>query len=216
MFDALKPNESQVAAAQGILQQYVIQNGATSTVTHQRQAIYAIFAVLTGRLSAVPAQYQANLKNVDLGEAPVEEASEADDVDPIPSEYHRARAILEGMVFDPEQRTLAISAEAAAQLTGDGQSDFPEAGLYITYASAGAMVEQVMQQAADPATIVGKQVREAIAAETAEPNGDDKAAVNFDGMTVAALKEFATENSVELAGVSTKAEIIARLREFGF
>lgn len=221
----MKPNRSQIEAAKAVVAQYGVNYRGTGTDLHQNTAVMAVFAILTGQLARVPEEYRRCIGDVQL---PPDLAQPGDAVElpenapsgesilvPV-AEYDRTKAILEGITVDHEQRNIAIAEDAAALLRLEG-GDFPEPGIYITYESAGRMVEKVMAEATDPETIVGKEVHRRIAEASAEPNGDGKATVDLDSMTVDALKTFAADKGIDLQDIGTKkADIIAAIREFGY
>lgn len=220
----MKPNRSQLEAAKAVIGQYGVNYRNTGTDLHQNTAVMAVFAILTGQLARVPEEYRRCIGDVQLPpdlaqpgdavELPEDAPSGESILVPV-GEYDRTKAILEGITVDHEQRNLSITEDAAALLRNEG-GDFPEPGIYITYESAGRMVEKVMTDAVDPDTIIGKELRQRIGAET-EPNGDGKIAVDLDAMTVEGLKKFAAEKGIDLQDIGTKkADIIAAIREFGY
>lgn len=242
MSDKILFNESQARAACDVMQTFAKAHGTGATDTHQRAAVLAILSIMTGRLRGVPEVYRGLIGDVELygetAKAVAAEEAAGETLEPgyvavAITEYERWTMILEGLTFDAENRNLSIS-EDACVLLRDVDADFPEAGIYVTYASAGSMVEQAIKDAGDPDTITGKIVAERMAADAGFPdddtkdesedengdieNGSDKSdpKIDFSEYGMDALKEFAENNDVDVKGLNSKAAIIARLREFGF
>lgn len=235
----MKPNPTQIDAAKAVMKQYAATYGATATDLHQNTAVMAIYAIILGKIAAVPAEYKQLTNNIELSidnpnlqpgdpvDIPVD-APAGDTVLVATDEYERTMAILSGLTFDREQLNLTISEDAAVLLRDpEDATPFPEAGIYITYVSAARMVEQVMRDATDPDTIIGKQVLESLTDPAQADDTDDEddvvngsddsdPKIDFDPMTVAQLREFAKNNDIDVSDMNKKADIIAGLREHGF
>lgn len=215
-------NESQMRAACAIVHAYGVNHGSTGTDLHHRSAVLGVLAVMIGRLGAVPEIYRHLTKDVEL--SPGNENLSAGDAVNLPQDapegesilvskedYDRWNTILSGLSVDAGNMNIAVSPEAAAALREDG-SEFPVDGLYIPFNTMQAGLELALAQQAE-AIHASYKTEE----KPEEPNGDGKAdKINFDDMTVEALRAFAEENGVDLGGASKKADIIRTLREFNF
>lgn len=166
----MKIIEGNVQAAMAVLQHYAKTYGTTGAEAMQRMAVLSMYACLIGRAGGVASDFRGAVNGLTLDDPFAPDEKPLAGV-LIPQEEHdRNMAILGGIIFDSMERNMMITEDAASIMRGDG--DFPEPGIFVPFTMATAMVEKVMQDATKPDTIIGKHVRESIAAEETAEQGD--------------------------------------------
>lgn len=186
----LKPNSAQINAAKEVVAKYGRDYRNTGTDLHQNTAVMAILAILTNQISRVPADYRDIVADMDMD---MGEPEPVEDATGINEEIMNAFAAMKGI-------------EAGLPEGMDDSGLDKTVGLRVSEGSAAYL-----------GVMAGDYVLiDVVNSAPAEPNNDGAAKVDFEAMTIDALRTFATENNVDLTGMSKKADIIAALREFGF
>lgn len=165
----MKIIEANAQAAMAVLQHYTKTYGTTGAESMQRMAVLSIYACITGNPAAVATDFKGVVGQHVLADPYAPDEKPVEGVLLSQEEHDRNMAILGGLIFDSMERNLTITADAALVIRGGG--DFPEPGIFVPFTMATAMVEKVMKDAGDPDTIIGKHVRESIAAETLDLSG---------------------------------------------
>lgn len=201
----LRPNSSQIEAAKAVVGKYGVNYRNVGTDLHQNTAVMAIYAIFLGKLDSVPAEYQSCIGDVQIS-AETEDSQTFTVNEDIERGYRLSKGVEAGPPEGLDYESMVRVSEEAAELLG------VEAGAYLHMSTVDNLVEEAQSLGntnpdhnEDPAD-----------EESSEPDGDGKAKVDFESMTVDALKAFAAEHDIDLRDISKKADIIAAIREFGY
>jgi hypothetical protein len=198
----IRPNSSQIEAAKAVVAKYGVDYRGVGTDLHQNTAVMAIYAILLGRLNAVPADYAACTVTVQLTAAPDDITGKVDE------DLERGFRISQGIETGPpegmDHADMVRLSDTAAELLG------VPAGAYLHVDTVDSLVEEAQSLGNtnpdhndDPA-----DSDQQVAVPT--PKAD------LDAMTIDALRAFAVEKGIDLQDIRLKADIIAAIREFGY